>query len=384
MFHGAKRDAKRQAFMAIRRTKTRRRIAGSTYLELLRSLFDSAVSSTIMGALFIITAWACAGSANNPGLTVVAIAGSLVSILRVEILVRLRGRLDSPSLDLRTGRAAERLYGSVYLAFAGILGLFAAMCLQWCAVEYHMVITALIVGYGAGVAAGMSLRPWIAVPAITLGVAPAILSALVLGDTHHQLLALVLGALLLGGIRSMFARYRAAVEMIGMRQLFGSLARQDPLTGIANRFALEESLAAITADGATDGMVLHCFDLDRFKPVNDVHGHVVGDMLLKAVAGRLKRLLRPGDLAVRLGGDEFAILQMNIRHADEAELLARRIVRAIAEPYSLDGRDIEIGASIGSASGREQGANLTTLLGVADAAMYKVKHAGTASRALAG
>lgn len=369
--------------MARRRALARRRIAASTYLELLQSLFDSVVSSTIMGALFIVTAWACAGSANNSGLTVVAVTGSLVSILRVEILVRLRDRLALPSLDLRTGRAAERLYGSVYLAFAAILGLFAAMCLQLCKIEYHMVIAALIVGYGAGVAAGMSLRPWIAIPAITLGVAPAILSAIALADGKHHLLAAVLGALLFGGIRSMFARYRAAVQMIEMRQLFGSLARQDPLTGLANRFALEESLADIAAQGAADGTVLHCLDLDRFKPVNDIHGHLVGDMLLKAVAGRLKRLLRPGDLAVRLGGDEFAILQTNIRHADEAELLARRIVRSIAELYSLDGRDIQIGASMGSASGREHGADLTTLLGVADAALYKVKHGRFGSRALA-
>ena len=360
-----------------------RGISASTYLELLLSLFNTTVSTTIGGGIFIVAAWLCTSSVGDRRLAALALVGSVVAILRVAVLVRLRRRLGGQAACLKSGRAAERAYGSIYLLFAAILGLFAAMCLQLCPIEYHMVIAALIVGYGAGVAACMPLLPRIAIPAMVLAVVPSILSSLVLGDTVHLVLALVVTVLLMGGIRSILVRYGAAVEMIEMRQLFGSLARQDPLTGLANRFALDEALARVVANSAGDGIVLHCLDLDRFKPVNDIHGHVVGDLVLKSVAGRLQRLLRSGDMAVRLGGDEFAVLQTNVQHAGEGELLARRIAQAIEEPYAIDGKQIRIGVSMGSASGRDHGADLTTLLKIADVALYKIKHAIGASRALA-
>ncbi|HEY8592382.1 MAG TPA: GGDEF domain-containing protein [Sphingomicrobium sp.] len=152
-----------------------------------------------------------------------------------------------------------------------------------------------------------------------------------------------------------------------------SLARTDPLTGLPNRLALEDAFLRAVRECGGKRVVLHCFDLDRFKPVNDVHGHVVGDALLKLVAQRLKRLLRGGDLPVRLGGDEFAVLQTNVDHDDQADLMARRIARSLAEPYEIEGRIIHTGASVGSGSGREHGPDLTRLLSVADAALYEVK-----------
>ena len=367
-----------------RRPSRRRRLPAGTYLELLRSLFTTVVSSTIMGAVFILTAWSCAAANRHPLLVSIALIGSLVAILRVTAIVRLKHWIPGSGLDLRTGRIAERIYGAVYLSFAAIVGLFGAVALQLLPATYQLPVIAQVVGYGAGVAATMSLRPWFGIPAIMLGVIPTVGSALVLGDDEHMLLAIVLAAFLLGGIRSMIARYRTAVEMIELRQRFGSLARSDPLTGLANRFALEETLGQIAEAGAADRFILHCLDLDRFKPVNDVHGHVVGDLLLKAVGLRLQRLLRSGDLAVRLGGDEFAVLQTNIAHADEGNLLARRIARTLAEPFSIEGRDIQIGASLGSAAGRAHGAELATLIGIADVGLYKQKEAGRLHRALAG
>jgi diguanylate cyclase (GGDEF)-like protein len=172
--------------------------------------------------------------------------------------------------------------------------------------------------------------------------------------------------------------------MIGMQHVLDSLARRDPLTGLANRFVLTEALAKAAAAGTTDDIVLHYIDLDRFKPVNDVYGHLIGDHLLQAVAGRLQQLVRSGDIAVRLGGDEFAVLQTQSAHPDNADLLARRIVRATAKPFSIDGQQISIGASIGSASGRVHGADLAALLGAADVELYKVKKSHHASPAPAG
>jgi len=96
--------------------------------------------------------------------------------------------------------------------------------------------------------------------------------------------------------------------------------------------------------GSGPGIAVHCLDLDRFKPVNDRYGHPMGDALLKAVAGRLQSMLRRKRLASR-PADEFVVVQP-ASHAGEADMLARRIARAIAQPYAIDGHEIVIGTSI--------------------------------------
>ena len=101
-----------------------------------------------------------------------------------------------------------------------------------------------------------------------------------------------------------------------------------------------------------------------------------GDALLRAVSERLNGLLRKGDIAARLGGDEFAILQTGASHPGEAELLARRIVREIAKPFSIDGHRITIGTSVGYALSPEHGDNLETLLARADEALCRIKSEG--------
>lgn len=364
------------------RTETPR-LSESTYLELVRSLFVTLVPSMIMAALFAMVAAMAAAYSPDWRILGAGIAGSFAGIVRIPVMIGLRRRAVAEDFDAAAARRVEQAYSFVYLAFAGLVGLFAFACLLLAPVEMHMLVATLVVGYAAGVAAGNALRPWIAIPAVLLSVMPAAAGALLSGGPAHLMLALVLCALMAGGIGSMASRYRTFVETTEMRLRFASLARHDPLTGLANRLMLEDAFKDAVASRGAESIVLHCLDLDDFKPVNDAHGHVVGDALLKAVAGRLSRLVRSEDLAVRMGGDEFAILQVGVTHPDQAELTARRYIRAIAEPFTIDGKNIQIGMCVGSAAGYA-GVDLAMLLEQADKALYEMKRRGRIKPALAG
>lgn len=355
------------------------RLRDSTYIELVRSLFNTLLPSVIMGALFLVTAVVCAARTPDLRLASLAVVGSALALVRPLILVKFRSAISRKSLDLDSARRAERMFAAIYLAFALVVGAYCSAALALCPIYDHVVVAALIVGFGAGVAAGVALRPWIGIPALVAGVAPSICVSLALGDTIHLLLAVQLAALSAGAVKSILVRYRQAVQLMEMRQLFASLANRDRLTGIGNRLALENAFASAIADFGPGGIVVHLLDLDKFKPVNDLYGHAVGDILLKAVAGRLERLVRQGDSAVRIGGDEFAILQTNVGHPDESELMARRIAQRIVEPYVVAGHSIRIGVCVGSATGQQHGSDLDHLLDVADHALYDAKRRGRLS-----
>jgi diguanylate cyclase (GGDEF)-like protein len=152
-------------------------------------------------------------------------------------------------------------------------------------------------------------------------------------------------------------------------------ATHDPLTGLANRLAFVDRLTEIAKVAGGEAAVLF-IDLDRFKPVNDRHGHLAGDRVLEAVAGRLAGALRPGDLVARLGGDEFAVLCERLGHPDDAVAVADRLLRALSAPIVLDGRvEVTIAASIGVAEidGNE---SPEAVLARADTAMRSAKVGG--------
>jgi diguanylate cyclase (GGDEF)-like protein len=120
-------------------------------------------------------------------------------------------------------------------------------------------------------------------------------------------------------------------------------------------------------------------DLDRFKTVNDRHGHRTGDDLLVAVAQRLVSVLRPVDTLARLSGDEFVIVCEDLDHESQAEIIAVRIVNALRAPFLLAGVEVEISASVGVAIAGPGQHLPEQLLHDADAAMYRVKRNGGAN-----
>jgi diguanylate cyclase (GGDEF)-like protein len=155
------------------------------------------------------------------------------------------------------------------------------------------------------------------------------------------------------------------------------LAHADSLTKLPNRLSFRKALADAAGDGRpTRPFTLHLIDLDRFKAVNDTHGHPVGDELLCAVAQRLSHSVRKGDTVFRLGGDEFALLQWDTLTTQHAEAAARRICRVIAEPFEISGHRLFIGASIGIAIPGDDLRDDTALLKGADLALYAAKGSG--------
>lgn len=161
------------------------------------------------------------------------------------------------------------------------------------------------------------------------------------------------------------------------KHLFG-LAHYDQLTGLPNRTLLNDRLsqAISVSNRSTRAISLLFIDLDGFKPVNDTHGHAIGDRLLKEVSERLVSCLRDGDTAARMGGDEFVIILLE-SDAERAISVAHRVLGILRVPYEFGKKTISsISASIGIAEYPAHAADQDSLLAAADSAMYVAKKSG--------
>lgn len=170
--------------------------------------------------------------------------------------------------------------------------------------------------------------------------------------------------------REIEARRRSQEKLI-------DLANTDTLTGLINRrFFLEKLREVLSSPGRErQPAALLYLDLDDFKPINDSMGHEAGDLVLQIVAGRIRHLLREGDLAARLGGDEFAmILMKNGGHPLDPDLVVRRVEEQLTLPMTIKNQVISVGCSIGSVR-LSAGADPHEVLNRADQEMYRVKHA---------
>jgi diguanylate cyclase (GGDEF)-like protein len=148
------------------------------------------------------------------------------------------------------------------------------------------------------------------------------------------------------------------------------------LTEIQNRFSFERHLNRLIEEARQTGAIfgLIYIDLDDFKQVNDIYGHLVGDLYLQEVADRMKRQLRPGDVLARLGGDEFGLLVPLMHTRADAEDISLRLERCFDEPFIVQGHVLHGTASIGIALYPTDAVNDDALLSSADAAMYMAKH----------
>jgi diguanylate cyclase (GGDEF)-like protein/PAS domain S-box-containing protein len=155
-------------------------------------------------------------------------------------------------------------------------------------------------------------------------------------------------------------------------------ALHDPLTGLPNRAFLGERLRVEIAQARRTGhrLALMFLDLDDFKAVNDALGHASGDVVLQQAAARLRDSVRQADCVARVGGDEFVVLLPFVQAGSDAAGVARELIRALDQPFHLDGHELRLGASIGIAVFPEHGAEGDALVRNADAAMYAAKQAG--------
>ena len=151
-------------------------------------------------------------------------------------------------------------------------------------------------------------------------------------------------------------------------------ARLDPLTGVLNRRAFHDVLRQRLQGGAREAGALLMLDLDRFKTVNDRHGHAAGDMLLCALARRLRYALRPNDRVARMGGDEFLVLVDTLPAEQSLEPVVRRLRRVVEQPVAVGTERVDVGASIGAIRLDGRIGDVDTAIAEADHRMYVDKH----------
>ncbi len=156
------------------------------------------------------------------------------------------------------------------------------------------------------------------------------------------------------------------------------LANHDALTGLPNRTLckdrLQQAIAQARRNNSCVGLLF--VDLDNFKEINDTHGHAIGDLLLIEFSCRLVSMIRDSDTAARIGGDEFIVIAPGLAHEDHIHSIADKIIHSLCEPYVIDGREFQVGASIGAALYPIHADNPDILLRQADAAMYAAKSSG--------
>lgn len=176
--------------------------------------------------------------------------------------------------------------------------------------------------------------------------------------------------------------YNAAQQELAERKrvedILRYLAYHDTLTDLPNRTLFNDrlSVALNQAKRNNSNFAVMFLDLDYFKMVNDTLGHDVGDRLLKGIASKLSNLLRKGDTISRIGGDEFTILLHGINHAEDAAMVAQKIIDTLREPWVVGVHEFHITTSIGIALYPNDGEDQETLIKNADAAMYQAKQNG--------
>ncbi len=178
--------------------------------------------------------------------------------------------------------------------------------------------------------------------------------------------------------RELLARIKTHLDIARLRRDAVELAQHDALTGLPNRkltleFA-EQLLASARRGGKRAGVLF--IDMDRFKPINDTHGHEVGDAVLKEIARRLKACVRAEDTVGRLGGDEFVGVLSHVHDTSDAAQAARHIIDRLGQPYRINGLEVHTSPSIGIALYQDDGTDMEQLIRNADIAMYHAKEKG--------
>ena len=276
---------------------------------------------------------------------------------------------------------AELIYRFTAFLQAGLSGFVGAMTLTIDAPERIQLLScAFAVAYGVGNAARNAGRPAIAVGQLLLSIAPVMFAALMVGGVPLYALAATLAFVMHAMTVVTLSVFRVLREQLvsaensakladGMRDL----ARTDVVTGLLNRAGLNHELVERLME-LPDGrqLALLWLDLDRFKEINDMLGHAVGDRVLSEVAARLRSQAPENAVIARFGGDEF-IIACQVADRGECERLANAVSAELARAFRIDDQRIDASASMGVALLPEDGPDIDSLMQGADLALYHAK-----------
>ncbi|MEE4201846.1 putative bifunctional diguanylate cyclase/phosphodiesterase [Erythrobacter sp.] len=340
----------------------------------------SSPQNLVIGAVATVSAAAVAAWLSNSfWLWVAAAVLAIVATVRIVAALGL-----SPDADRNSTTLLEVTYEIGAFSYALALGVTAAYTIyvdSLAQVQVLMVANAL--GYGVGVTARNAGRPTIAIGQLTFSCLPiAIIGFVTMEPAYVALSATILLLIPAQSLiaRRIFSELRDSVASANANAELAAkmeeLARTDVVTGLANRAGLNHAmLEELMAADADTRLALVWIDLDRFKEVNDLLGHPVGDRVLNEVGRRLDAIVPAGSTVARFGGDEFIVFGP-VPDPQAAELLASEIHAEIMRPFRLDGERLEVRASLGVALSPDNGIDADTLMQSADLALYHAKVGG--------
>ena len=306
---------------------------------------------------------------------------SVIAVARVTAALGL-----SPDSQGNSTRKLEVIYEVGAFSYALVLGIIAAFAIYFeasAAVEVLMVANATC--YGVGICARNAGRPTIAMGQLLLVCLPIMVVSLMIGSLPFialfftmLLLIPAMASITINVFKVLRDSIAAAETSARLADKMQVLARTDVVTGLANRAGLNHALieTMVHVDAETQ-LAFYWIDLDRFKEVNDLLGHTIGDRVLTEVAQRLREIVPANSTIARFGGDEFVMI-CPIANRRESERIASEIHAEIMRPIRLDGDRLEVRASVGVALLPDDGTEADILMQNADQALYHAKIGGRA------
>ncbi|MGN6497262.1 MAG: putative bifunctional diguanylate cyclase/phosphodiesterase [Tsuneonella sp.] len=346
---------------------------------LVRTLYTQPTSLAIGAVNGIVASSIAAFVSGQNSLYIACIVLSLIAVARVTAALGL-----SPDHTGASARQLELIYEVGAFSYAAMLGIISGLTIVYDAgpgVQTLMMANAL--GYGAGICARNAGRPAIAMGQLILATGPVAIAGLYVGSLPYVFLAInvillvpAMGSIVMNLFKALRESISAAETSAELADKMQVLARTDVVTGLANRAGLNHAMVE-TAMHLPDDRMLATFwlDLDRFKEVNDLLGHQVGDRVLSEVANRLRETTPDGSVLARFGGDEFVVC-CEVASRSECERLAARVLEDVTRPMRIDGERLEVPASMGVALMPEDGQDADSVMQGADLALYHAKTGG--------